>query len=228
MRTTIHAISNTKDNNMNKTITGIFGLALLVTTMPAFGSIEWEFNSGALSSGANVGDGTATITTGFRADGWLSSTAGLGEGAQGYWDLGQGGTILLEPENLTPGAYSVQVYQWVDTGFGYSGAMGYSISGGSGGGSGPLSHFETIPNTGPFGNWQGWSAVIDLLAGQKVTLTGAGGGSIVDKVLLTPVPEPATLIMGALLLAPFGVSIIRGMRKRRGIQGQGRKNSTMA
>ena len=38
-----------------------------------------------------------------------------------------------------------------------------------------------------------------------------------DNVRLTAVPEPSTIISGALLLLPFGASAIRGMRKKQNV-----------
>lgn len=46
--------------------------------------------------------------------------------------------------------------------------------------------------------------------------TGPGSGGSQEFFLLgTPVPEPATMVAGALLLLPFGVSTLRMFRKSR-------------
>ncbi|MGH7972845.1 MAG: hypothetical protein ACREIC_29370, partial [Limisphaerales bacterium] len=38
-------------------------------------------------------------------------------------------------------------------------------------------------------------------------------GAVIDNVVLTAVPEPATILAGALLLLPFGASTIRILRR---------------
>ena len=42
------------------------------------------------------------------------------------------------------------------------------------------------------------------------------GGAIIDRMVLTVVPEPGTVIAGALLLLPFALSTIRVLRRNRG------------
>jgi hypothetical protein len=202
--------------NMNNTVTRIFGLAVLLTAMPLFASIEWEFSVAGSPSLANNGTSTASVTS--YGDGWVNQYSGFGT-AQGYWDLGSSGSILLGNLGLTSsGTYTLKIYQWVDTGFGFPGAKDYTIIGGTGG-SGTLSWLQDIitPDpTGFGGGWQIWNATIDLSPSQTILLsgpTGAHEGAIIDKVMLTVVPEPATLIAGALLLVPFAFSTIRIIRK---------------
>jgi hypothetical protein len=203
---------------MNVHRSWIFALALvLVTELSALAGIEWLFNNGDSPSAANVGSGMATINPGAGADGYSQDNPlSLGT-ASGYWDLGRSGSIVLASLGITSSeTYTLKVYQWVDPAFGYPGTMSYSLSGG--GGSDALTFFETLPTTGPFGSWEAWSATIDLSPGQDITLTGPGGlreGAIVDKVMLTVVPEPATLIAGALLLVPFTFTTIRIFRQRK-------------
>lgn len=50
---------------------------------------------------------------------------------------------------------------------------------------------------------------------QFADLGGTGYGSALDNVSVTPVPEPTTVLAGALLLLPFGVSGLRILRKNR-------------
>ena len=43
----------------------------------------------------------------------------------------------------------------------------------------------------------------------------APGGAIIDRMVLTVVPEPGTVIAGALLLLPFALSTLRVLRRNR-------------
>ena len=56
----------------------------------------------------------------------------------------------------------------------------------------------------------------NILEGQDAVQDGAGSGQSQEFFLLgTPVPEPTTMIAGALLLLPFGMSTLRMLRKSR-------------
>src|SRR5437667_203129 len=97
-------------NNMIKSFTLSIGLALTLAT-PAFGAIEWGFDTGANPSGS------ATINLKSFNSGWHNGGVGdipwtLGS-AQGFWDLGQSGSIVLSGLGLTS-PVSLQVFQWVD------------------------------------------------------------------------------------------------------------------
>lgn len=63
-----------------------------------------------------------------------------------------------------------------------------------------------IPST--LGNAQG-----DWDLGKRIT--APTGGAIIDRMVLTLVPQPAAVIAGALLLVPFALSTIRVLRRDR-------------
>jgi len=48
-----------------------------------------------------------------------------------------------------------------------------------------------------------------------VTITAPNGGAMIDRVILSVIPEPATMVASALLLIPFGLSTWRVLRPRR-------------
>jgi hypothetical protein len=64
-----------------------------------------------------------------------------------------------------------------------------------------------------------YSATLVALANNTLEFRGTGTqdsyGGILDNVQLTAVPEPTTMIAGALLLLPFGASTFRFIRKNR-------------
>jgi len=204
---------------MNKILTKIIALGLLVTALPAFADIEWGFPNNSTSV-AGVGDtsGNATISVGNFNTGWHDGIAlpwnigNSGGGASGFWDLGISGSILLSGINLS-GTYTLKLYQWIDNPI-YTGDMTYNIGAGNFG----LTAIGTTP--GNPGGWQEWDAQLTL-AGQNITITAPGTGAIVDRVMLTVVPEPATMIAGALLLLPFAFSTIRIIRKNKSAAARG-------
>ena len=49
----------------------------------------------------------------------------------------------------------------------------------------------------------------------SLELTGPNGGAMIDRMVLTVVPEPGTVIAGALLLLPFALSTLRVLRRNR-------------
>jgi hypothetical protein len=77
----------------------------------------------------------------------------------------------------------------------------------------------TISPTG-VGVWQQFTATFVAAANQSSGLLDLvtapdGNDFAVDDISLTAVPEPTTMIAGALLLLPFGASTLRMLRKRR-------------
>jgi hypothetical protein len=64
-----------------------------------------------------------------------------------------------------------------------------------------------------------YSSTVTAMTGDNTlelvgTGTDDGVGAIIDNVSLTAVPEPTTMIAGALLLLPLGASTLRLLRKR--------------
>lgn len=75
----------------------------------------------------------------------------------------------------------------------------------------------TIAPTGS-GVWQEFTAFLVATADQSsglidLNIAFSGNDFAVDDITLTAVPEPATMLAGALLLLPFGASTLRRMRK---------------
>ena len=188
-----------------KSVIATMGVMLLIT--PAFATVEWDFGSSGSPSLPGLGSGTATVTPGRFGTGWHDgSTAPWSAfGASGFWDMGRNGTMVLAGSSDT-GPVTLRVLEWVDAGT-FGGNLSYQISGG---GSGTFaSPGGAIPGT-----WQEWTATINLALGQSVTITGPSGGAIIDRVILSVIPEPATIVAAALLLIPFGLSTWRVLRPR--------------
>ena len=138
---------------MIKSLTLSIGLALTLAT-PAFGAIEWGFDSSGNPATAVGGPGSAAINLGSLNTGWHNGGAipwNLGS-AQGFWDLGQSGSIVLSGLGLTS-PVSLQVFQWVDAPF-YTGGLTYQVNGGS---FLPLTFGATTEHTFQ-GDWQQWNA----------------------------------------------------------------------
>ena len=186
-----------------KSVIATLGLGMLLIT-PAIATVEWDFGSSGSSSPAGLGSGTATVTPGRFGTGWHDgSTAPWSVfGASGFWDMGRNGTIVLAGSSDS-GPINFRVLQWVDAGT-FSGNLNYSIAGGASG---------ILVGPGGAAGWQEWTVNINLAAGQTVTIT-APGGAIIDRVILSVIPEPETIVAATLLLIPFGVSTWRVLRPR--------------
>ena len=185
---------------------------------PAFASLEWQwqFDTAANPATPQIGSlgSTATITVGDFGAGWHNDW-GLGS-ATGYWDMGINGSVALHIPNLASpsGPYSatLSIVQWVDDLF--TGNLTYSVPGTQVGGT----TIQVIEDTG-FGSWVEYDTVWSLLASSNpvdITITGPEGGAIFNQISVVPVvPEPTTIIAGALLLLPFGASTLRVLRRSR-------------
>lgn len=198
-----------------KLLLASIGLATALA-LPAFAAVEWGFGTGSDPSGADVGSGTATIAVGAFGTGWHDGTTPPWSsfGASGFWDLGRNGTIHLA--GITESGFvALRVYQWVDTGM-FSGNLAYQvIQNGNVLLSGLLGP-PVIPTPG----WQKWSAWFNVTSTYDVVITAPNGGALIDRVLLTAVPEPATMIAGAMLLIPFGLSTWYALRRRKRTAGR--------
>src|SRR6266550_1490180 len=188
-------------NNMIKSLTLSIGLVLVLAT-PAFAAIEWTFDANNNSPLASTGTGTATIALGqFGSwhDGVTLPFNNYGT-ATGFWDLGKAGSIALTGMTGS-GPRTIQVFQWVDAGT-YSGALTYNLNANS---AVALTSIGMVQNTA-HGSWWEYDAtfVASLLPTDTVTIHAPSGGAIIDR--LTVVPEPATMIAGAILLIPFALS----------------------
>ena len=201
-----------------KSILAAISLALAFVS-PAFAGIEWNFPDSSLSVNASVGMGTAGITvTSPFGTGWHAVTGplatpewasfGSAPGASGLWDLGNAGSIVLN--NLSgSGLTTLNVFQWVDPGT-YNGNLTVTVN------SSPASLLGTsiIGSLVHGAAWYDYSYNLGaaLALGDTVTITAPAGGAIIDR--LTLVPEPATMIAGAILLIPFAFSTWPILRRR--------------
>jgi hypothetical protein len=189
---------------------------VLAVVSPAFAGIEWGFDNGNLSSVATGGSGVAAITLGAFNTGYHSGSTIPWNlpGATGFWDLGRSGSILLTGLSGS-GPVTLNVFQWVDPASPYSGnSLSFTAGNGNSGG------FTQVGNAidgspGQPGAWWEYAANLGVLTpGETITVSAGSGGAIIDR--LTLVPEPATLIAGAILLIPFVLStwpILRRWRK---------------
>jgi hypothetical protein len=184
----------------------------------AFAGIDWGFDTGAnpLEVSGAGGSGTATIAVGAFGTGWQSGGSvpwNLGT-AQGFWDLGRAGSIVLSSLSGS-GLTTLNVFQWVDPGI-YSGDLTVAASSGS-------VNFLGSSLIGSLNNGGGWydfaySLSAALSPADTVTITAGQGGAIIDR--LTVVPEPATVIAGVLLLIPLALSTWPMLRRKQKSEAQ--------
>ena len=69
----------------------------------------------------------------------------------------------------------------------------------------------------PTPGWQQWSANINVASGNEMMINAPTGGALVHRLVLTVVPEPATMLAGAMLLVPFGLSTWCALRRRKSV-----------
>ena len=191
-------------------------LALAAAT-PAFASLDWQFDSDVNPATAIGNPGaTATIAVGDFGAGWHNDW-GFGS-ATGYWDLGANGTVTLSIPNLASsiGSHNVMlsIVQWVDDMI-FTGNLDYSVPGATQVGAATIAPIEDTF----LGSWVEYDTVWNLLGSSDptvITITGSDTGAVFSRISVVPVvPEPTTIIAGALLLLPFGASTLRALRRRR-------------
>jgi hypothetical protein len=204
-----------------KSLLTAISLALTFVS-PAYASIEWSFPNDSGSYSASGGSGLATInasapfSTGYHNGSTIPWTLGGVPEAVGLWDLGKSGSIMLSGLSAS-GPVTLTVFQWVDSPGNngpYSGVLIYSVNGGPSLGS--LSSVTQIGSAGADGGaWWEYAANLNLALtpADTVTVTAGAGGAIIDR--LTLVPEPATMLAGAVLLIPFALSTWPILRRRR-------------
>ena len=186
---------------------------------------EWTFDTdaspvGPENPGNPYGGSTATITVGNGGTGWQHQLEMMGS-QQGYWDLGQSGTIELNipnRPNVDPLHSSklirVQVTYYV--GMVEPPFVSVLPNGASlvDSGSVPV---EFAP---PFGDWISyWSDWLLPFNPDTETITITGDplmGSVIDQITVdtqcigAPVPEPASIV--TLLIGGLGVLVARRRR----------------
>lgn len=163
---------------------------------------EWRFDTGSNPLAAEVclngAPHSATVSPGLFALGWQSALPGLGD-ASGFWDLGRSGTITAPlPTSVTEPAPAIRyilvsVCQYQDGGI-YSELATVAVPG--------ATYVRTgvdFTEFGTLGEWTVDQTLWRVDAGASagpVSITGAGNGSIVDKVILEaglPASAPALL-----------------------------------
>src|ERR1035438_4111134 len=118
-------------NTINRTTVVLAVLAAIATSVwsaqaSSGVSYQWQFGSSANPAAPDVSPGgagpaQATIAPGAFASGWMADNAIMG-GAQGIWDLGRNGTIILSnPAGLVGDSgqirlFTIRVVQYQDGG----------------------------------------------------------------------------------------------------------------
>ncbi len=204
-------LSSERKQSMKSLLT-VISLALAVAS-PAFAGMDWNFPVDNQSGGA-------TITLGALGTGWHdgnTSPWNLGSSglpASGFWDLGASGSITLSL--AVDGVHSLHVFQWVAPGV-YDGTLSYTVTQGgnqvASGFLGAIAQITTPSPSGAPGAWWEYGVYLgSLVPGETIEVQAGAGGAIIDR--LTLVPEPATLIAGAVLLIPFAFSTWPILRRR--------------
>jgi hypothetical protein len=179
---------------------GLAAVALLaLSTSPVSASLyDFSFSgSGVSASGTLTTTGPLTLLTGSEVTGWglygydITSMTGQVNGSpiSGIVPNGSFPSTTQDQNVLIDDALIVTPYGLDVNGLDfYVGSTDYILSA------------NNIPTGGGYSNW-------------LLPYNGSGVG--VDLTIITPVPEPTTMVAGALLLLPFGASTLRILRKSR-------------
>lgn len=186
----------------------------------------------------------STITPGNGVVGTGTSVLGIGDGGGSIYDFlssnysynGNQGTITTtvysnDSNNpllgltfvyaLTVTAGDITTVALNDFGSVASVAVGYGASSGL---IPALENFSTsgVVNFSWLNNVTSANGVQYLVVGTSINADSVGGVEFVDggnfptlTPILVPVPEPATVVAGALLLLPLGIGAVRSLRKER-------------
>lgn len=213
--------------HVRRVFIGMAGAVMVLSsTASANLVIDGGFEMGAVSGGYQ------TYTAGSTMGGW-TVTAGSVDLIGSYWTgdpghsvdmagLYQNGTITQTILNTTPGA-------WYHLSFDMSGnpdnnhqPQPKEVEVVFGNTTQRFSFSSTV-NTYQNMGWQlregdfqaiGTSTVLSFTDISGGVGSGTAFGAAIDNVVLVPVPEPATLVAGALLLLPFGASALRIVRRK--------------
>ena len=170
---------------------GVLLLAPALASASAVTQYDWRFDTSASPVSPEVASASApnlraNVTPGPLSDGWQASNPLFGS-AQGVWDLGREGSIILTNSTGLGGALSegrsltVKVKQWFDGGI-YNTAAKVSVPGAQ-----FVSSSESLVPASDFGEWLITENKWNVTAGVAVTaavITGADTGSLVDSVTL--------------------------------------------
>ena len=213
---------------LNAKITGVVAAVAMLATPQAEAALDLVFNNGnAAISGYPGPYGTLnlTLTDSTHVNVTLTANPGFSFGTSGTLglNLNSAATVVGGVAGITGNAPSYTL----DPGASLNGwgAFNFVIDSFDGfNDSSTLLTFSLVKTTGT------WASEADILTGNASGYLAAGHvfvwngnngpGSGVDALATgystaAPVPEPTTVVAGALLLLPFAVSTIRFIRKRR-------------
>jgi choice-of-anchor C domain-containing protein len=197
--------------------------------------------AGAISARANLNlvndggfeQGTAggSFTTyGVGAMGGWTVTAGNVDLVGGYWQPAAGsqsvdmagfyanGTIQQTINNLTSGSWYYLTFDMSGNPDGLPVIKTLDVTFGN---TSSVFTFDTTGISHANMNWSlrsGWfqaNGISDDLIFTDASDPGTAFGAVIDNVSLVAVPEPTTVMAGALLLLPLGLSTVRILRKHR-------------
>ena len=74
--------------------------------------------------------------------------------------------------------------------------------------------------TTPTPGWHQWCVNVNVTSANEMVIIAPNGSAFVNLVVLPVVAEPATVLAGATLLVPFGLSTWCALRRKRRVAGQ--------
>jgi hypothetical protein len=182
---------------------------------PPTTSYFWQFATSANPASPDtatggVGTAAASITPGLFSDGWLSNNAAVFGNANGIWNLGQNGEIVVSDDAGLTGtgspaaSISVQVVQYIDGGI-YSSHAVVTIPGAVA----VSTNSSVAPGltAGPIGGWIVDETIWSVEAGTPITsiaiASAVPNGSVIDSVSVQATsgsggsaPSPVLTIQG--------------------------------
>jgi choice-of-anchor C domain-containing protein len=202
--------------------------AVAVAGIVLMGSFNFAAANLVIDGGFELPSITGTFTTyNPGAMGGWTVVSGSVDLIHNYWQPAEG-TQSLD----TAGNISGKIQQTIATTIGTTYRLTFDMSGNPDGNPtiksllvtfGSVSQTFNFDTTGITRANMGWTAmswdVVATSSSSLLSFQDSGGtayGSALDNVSLVAVPEPATVVAGALLLLPFGASLLRIVRKNRG------------
>jgi choice-of-anchor C domain-containing protein len=209
-----------------KTLRGSIG-AITAAGVVLMGSPNFASANLVIDGGFELPSITGTFTTyNPGAMGGWTVVSGSVDLIRNYWQPAEGSQSLD-----TAGNISGKIEQTIATTIGTTYRLSFDMSGNPDGSPtiksllvtfGAASQTFTFDTTGITKANMHWTPmswdIVATSSSSVLSFQDSGGtayGSALDNVSLVPVPEPATMIAGALLLLPFGASTFRILRKNR-------------
>jgi choice-of-anchor C domain-containing protein len=213
---------------MKKKTSRCSSAAVAVAGIVLMGSFNFAAANLVIDGGFELPSITGTFTTyNPGAMGGWTVVSGSVDLIHNYWQPAEG-TQSLD----TAGNISGKIQQTIATTIGTTYRLTFDMSGNPDGNPTIKSLFVTFGSVSQTFNFDttgitranmGWTAmswdVVATSSSSLLSFQDSGGtayGSALDNVSLVAVPEPATVVAGALLLLPFGASLLRIVRKNRG------------